>query len=83
VNEKGMEITHYFYKENQFCTILDSFQAGVYTEVGIAAACSAEVVQISKANLIALYDRLPFMKGIVDQAIQQGLMKKVRLRNSS
>jgi CRP-like cAMP-binding protein len=82
VNEKGMEITHYFYKENQFCTILDSFQGGTYTEVGIAAACPAEVVQISKAHLIALYDRLPFMKGIVDQAIQQGLMEKVRLRNS-
>jgi CRP-like cAMP-binding protein len=82
VNEKGMEITHFFYKENQFCTILDSFQAGVYTEVSIAAACSAEVLQISKTNLIALYDQLPFMKGIVDQAIQQGLMEKVRLRNS-
>jgi CRP-like cAMP-binding protein len=82
VNEKGMDITHFFYKENQFCTILDSFQAGIYTEVRIAAACSAEILQITKANLIALYDRLPFMKGIVDQAIQQGLMEKVRLRNS-
>ncbi len=81
-NEKGMEITHFFYKENQFCTILDSFQGGTYTEVGIAAACSAEVLQISKTGLIALYEQLPFMKGIVDQAIQQGLMEKVRLRNS-
>ena len=82
VNEMGAEITHYFYKENQFCTILDSFQKSMYTEVSIAAACSAEVLQISKNNLIALYDQLPFMKDIIDQAIQQGLMEKVRLRNS-
>lgn len=82
VNEKGAGITHYFYKENQFCTILDSFQKSMYTEVSIAAACSAEVLQISKNNLIALYDQLPFMKDIIDQAIQQGLMEKVRIRNS-
>lgn len=82
VNEKGMEITHYFYKENQFCTILDSFQEGTFTEVKIATACNAEVLQTTKADLTALYGRLPFMKAIVDQAIQQGLMEKVRLRNS-
>lgn len=82
VNERGMEITHYFYKENQFCTILDSFKEGSFTEVKIQAACDAEVLQITKPNLHSLYDRLPFMKDIIEQAIQQGLMEKVRLRNS-
>ena len=27
-NEKGNEVTHYFLKENQFCTILKSFNSG-------------------------------------------------------
>jgi CRP-like cAMP-binding protein len=82
VNERGMDITHYFYKENQFCTILDSFNEGGFTEVKIQAACDAEVLQITKLKLYSLYDRLPFMKDIIDKAIQQGLLEKVRLRNS-
>ena len=81
-NERGMEITHYFYKENQFCTILDSFDQGRFTEVKIQAACDAEVLQITKLKLYSLYDRLPCMKDIIDKAIQQGLLEKVRLRNS-
>jgi CRP-like cAMP-binding protein len=81
-NERGMDVTHYFYRENQFCTILDSFNEGRFTEVKIQAACDAEVLQISKLNLYALYERLPFMKDIIDMAIQQGLLEKVRLRNS-
>ena len=81
-NERGMDVTHYFYRENQFCTILDSFGEGRFTEVRIQAACDAEVLQISKLKLYALYDRLPFMKDIIDKAIQQGLLEKVRLRNS-
>jgi CRP-like cAMP-binding protein len=81
-NERGMDVTHYFYKENQFCTILDSFAEGRFTEVKIQAACDAEVLQITKLRLYSLYDRLPFMKDIIDKAIQQGLLEKVRLRNS-
>lgn len=82
INERGMDITHYFYKENQFCTILDSFDEGRSTEIKIQAACDGEVLQITKLRLYALYDRLPFMKDIVDKAILQGLLEKVRLRNS-
>jgi CRP-like cAMP-binding protein len=82
VNERGTDITHYFYKENQFCTILDSFDEGRFTEVKIQAACDGEVLQITKPKLYALYDKLPFMKDIIEKAILQGLLEKVRLRNS-
>jgi CRP-like cAMP-binding protein len=82
VNERGMDVTHYFYKENQFCTILDSFNEGGFTEVKIQAACDGEVLQITKLKLHALYDKLPFMKDIIDKAMLQGLLEKVRLRNS-
>jgi CRP-like cAMP-binding protein len=82
VNERGVDITHYFYKENQFCTILDSFDEGRFTEVKIQAACDGEVLQITKLKLHSLYGELPFMKDIIDKAIRQGLLDKVRLRNS-
>ncbi|HXB06052.1 MAG TPA: Crp/Fnr family transcriptional regulator [Puia sp.] len=81
-NERGVDVIHYFYKEDQFCTILDSFGEGRFTEVKIQAACDAEVLQISKRKLYSMYERLPFMKDIIDKAMQQGLMEKVRLRNS-
>jgi CRP-like cAMP-binding protein len=82
VSERGVDITHFFYKENQFCTILDSFDQGSFTEVKIQAACDGEVFQITKLKLHALYDNLPFMKAIIDKAMLQGLLDKVRLRNS-
>jgi len=78
-----MDIPHYFYKENQFCTIFVSFGEGRFTEVKIQAACDGDVLQITKLKLYSLYDRLAFMKDIIDKAILQALMEKVRLRNSS
>jgi CRP-like cAMP-binding protein len=82
VNARGVDITHYFYKENQFCTILDSFDEGRFTDVKIQAACDGEVFQITKLKLHALYDKLPFLKDIIDRAILHGLLEKMRLRNS-
>jgi hypothetical protein len=76
VNERGMDITHYFYKENQFCTILYSFGDGRFTEVKIQAACDGDVLRITKLKLYSLYDRLAFMKDIIDKAILQGLLEK-------
>src|SRR5258707_8777587 len=54
-NDKGVEVTHYFLKENQFCTILNSFTNEVVAEEGIQAACDAEVLVISKARLLEIY----------------------------
>ena len=81
-NVRGTDITHYFYKENQFCTILDSFDQCRFTEIKIQAACDGEVFQITRLKLHALYDELPFLKDIIDKAMLQGLLEKVRLRNS-
>ena len=39
-NEKGNEVTHYFLKENQFCTILNSFNNHVTAHESICAACN-------------------------------------------
>ncbi|MGF7041239.1 Crp/Fnr family transcriptional regulator [Mucilaginibacter lappiensis] len=81
-NDKGIDITHFFYKENQICTILQSFNDATPTDPGIQAACDAEVLVITKSKLLALYERLPYMKEIIDKINQQHLIEKVRVRNS-
>jgi CRP-like cAMP-binding protein len=81
-NEKGNEVTHFFLKENQFCTILKSFDNQTVATEGIMAACDAEVLAISRTRLLALYEKLPHLKGLIDQIIHQGLLDKINLRNS-
>jgi len=81
-NDKGVEVTHYFLKENQFCTILKSFKEGTVAEESIQAACRAEVTVIGKTRLLELYVRLPYLEGLIDQVIQQGLIDKINIRNA-
>jgi CRP-like cAMP-binding protein len=81
-NDKGIDITHFFYKESQICTILQSFNDATPTDPGIQAACDAEVLVITKSKLLALYEQLPYMKEIIDKINQQHLIEKVRIRNS-
>jgi CRP-like cAMP-binding protein len=80
--ETGVEVTHFFYKENQICTILQSFEEETPTEPGIQASCDAEVLMITKSRLLALYELLPYMKEIIEKINQQHLIEKVRVRNS-
>lgn len=80
-NDKGNEVTHYFLKENQFCTILNSFTKQVTAAESIQAACDAEVLAISRNKLLALYKQLPYLKSLIDQIIQQGLLDKIQIRN--
>ncbi len=82
INEKGNELTHFFVKEGQFCTILHSFDNEVIAEEGIQAACDVKVLAISKANLTKLYECLPYLKAIIDQITQHRLLEKIRIRNS-
>jgi len=81
-NEKGNEVTHYFLKESQFCTILKSFNNETKAAEGIRAACNAEVLAITKSRLLYLYEKLPYLKSLIDQITQQALLDKVELRNS-
>jgi CRP-like cAMP-binding protein len=81
-NEKGNEVTHFFLKENQFCTILNSFNNLIPAEESIVAACDAEVMVISKGKLEQLYVELPFLKELITQITQQALLDKIQIRNS-
>lgn len=81
MREAGDRVIHYFLKQNQFCTILESFRHGVVAEEHIQAACHAEVLHISKTDLLKLYEKIPYLEARIEQIIQQGLLEKVRLRN--
>ncbi|HTI92050.1 MAG TPA: Crp/Fnr family transcriptional regulator [Puia sp.] len=81
-NDKGMDRTHYFYKEEQFCTILKSFQEASVAEAGIQAACDVEVLAISKKTLNELYVSAPYMKDVIDRMFQRQLLEKIETRNA-
>jgi CRP-like cAMP-binding protein len=81
-NEKGSEVTHFFLKENQFCTILNSFNNQVVANESIQAACDAEVLVIKKDKLEILYKQVPYLQGLMDQITQQALLDKIQTRNA-
>jgi len=81
-NEKGIDVTHFFTRENQFCSILHSFNNQVPANESIQAACDAEVLAITRTRLLALYEQLPYMKELIDQITQQRLLDKIRTRNA-
>lgn len=81
INDKGNEVIHFFFSENQFCTILKSFIENTVSTDRIQAACGAEIIIFQKSKLHSLYDSLPYFKKILDSIFQQALLNKVELRN--
>ena len=81
-NEKGAVCIHFFLKENQFCTILDSFNNEVTAEESIEAATAADVLEISKIRLLELYHAVPWLKFLINEINQQRLLEKIKIRNA-
>jgi CRP-like cAMP-binding protein len=81
-NEKGAEVTYFFLKENYFCTILNSFNNEVIAHESIQAACDTDVLIVSKIRLLSLYEQIPYLKSLIDQITQQGLLDKIQVRNA-
>jgi CRP/FNR family transcriptional regulator, anaerobic regulatory protein len=81
-NEDDRVSIHFFLKENQFCTILDSFNNEVTAEESIEAATSADVLEISKIRLMKLYQDVPWLKILIDEINQQRLLEKIKTRNA-
>ena len=79
-DDQGREVTHFFLKENQFCSILNSFNNGVTAKESIQAACKAEVLAISRANLDKLNEKLPYLQLLINQIVQQALLDKIAMR---
>jgi CRP-like cAMP-binding protein len=82
VNDKGMDVTHFFLTENRFCTILNSFNNEVMAEESIQAACDTEALAVSRERLLELYGRLPYLKDLITRITQQALLDKIAIRNA-
>jgi CRP-like cAMP-binding protein len=81
-NEQGNQVTYFFLKENQFCTILNSFNNNLPAHESISAACDVELLVFTRASLNKLYTQLPYLKTLIDQITQQALLDKIDLKNS-
>jgi CRP-like cAMP-binding protein len=81
VNEKGTEMAQFFLKENQFCTILNSFVNQVPSHESIKAACDATLIVLRRDLLWQLYEKLPYVKELIDQITRQTLLDKIELKN--
>lgn len=82
LNEQGNEVTYFFLKENQFCSILNSFNNNVPAHESISAACNVNVLVFSRASLTKLFEQLPYLKTLIGQITQQALLDKIDLKNS-
>lgn len=81
-NEKGNKMAYFFLKENQFCSILNSFNNNVPAAEGIEAACDAELIVLKKQKLLWLYEKLPYLKELITSITTQALLDKIQVRNS-
>jgi CRP-like cAMP-binding protein len=79
--DKGNEVVHFFFSENNFCTILKSFTENILSTDRIQAACDAEIIVFQRSKLNFLYNDLPYFKKMLDNIFQQALLNKVELRN--
>jgi len=82
LNDKAVPITYFFLKENQFCTILNSFNNNVPAAEGIEAACEASVIVLTKNALLGLYNTIPYLQQLINRIMQQALLDKIQLRNA-
>lgn len=82
LNEKGARMAYFFLKENQFCSILNSFNNNIPAAEGIEAACDVEFIVLKKQKLLRLYEKLPYLKELITTITTQSLLDKIQVRNS-
>jgi len=82
VNEKGTELTHVFYNEDHFVSIIQSFNDEVSSPAFMQACCDVEVLCINKSKLFDLYQKLPYLKDLITNINQTHLIEKVNTRNA-
>lgn len=81
VSDKGDDITHYFLKENYFCTILGSFLEQTPALEGIQAATDVEVLVTGKDDFMLLYKTDEAFRKMFDLHTTQGLLQKIQFKN--
>ncbi|HJP64130.1 MAG TPA: Crp/Fnr family transcriptional regulator [Mucilaginibacter sp.] len=82
INEKGNQVTQFFLKENQFCSILSSLNGNIPAEESIVCACDCDLLVIKNNELIALYKQLPYFEHLIKRITTQTLLNKIQTRNA-
>ena len=82
VNDSGNEVTYFFSKENQLCTLLNSFNKETIAEESIVAATDVTVSAISRTALLELYRQLPYLEDCIEAITRQRLLDKIETRNA-
>lgn len=82
VNDKGNDVVYFMLKENQFCTMMNSFIHQDAAKGSIVAACDAEVLVISRTKLYELYEQRPYIRELITSITQQRLIDKIEARNT-
>ena len=77
----GQDVTHYFQRQNQCCTLLPSYVQQVPATAGIQAACATRVLASTHTRLTALCQELPYLLPIFEHVQRHELVEKVRLRS--
>lgn len=74
----GRETTYSFARESQFSTILAGFNHLEPANTGIQAACSSQLLVISRSQLDTLFEQVPYLPGLFTQLTQSVLSQKIR-----
>ncbi|MFD0793125.1 Crp/Fnr family transcriptional regulator [Mucilaginibacter litoreus] len=81
INEAGNEVTYFFVREGRLCSILNSFNNGTIAKENILAVNNVEVIVLKRAKLDQLFEKLPYLKTLINQITQQALLDKIAVRN--
>ena len=79
MNDAGNEVTYYFLKEHQLCSILNSFNNKVVAHESIIAACEVSVLVITRQALDELFVKLPYLEPLIMQITRQALLDKMEI----
>lgn len=79
--DEGEDITIFFLKENRCATILGNYLEETPSPYVLEAVCDADVIVLHKEYLLRLYEKIPYLKSLIDQITRQGLLEKVLARN--
>jgi CRP-like cAMP-binding protein len=78
---KEKDMVYHFMKEGQFMTFLYSMYGNIPAQQNLEAACDSEVYFISYQSLVRLYEKLPFLKPLIDEIAQLTMAQMVNTKN--
>ncbi|MBB6272469.1 CRP-like cAMP-binding protein [Pedobacter cryoconitis] len=75
------DIVYYFMEEGQFMTFLYSMYGNIPAKQGLQAACDLEAHLISLEQLFQLYEKLPYLRALIDEIAQLSMAEMVTIKN--